>query len=203
MKLFVNSTRNDNVQIITDTVQSMCPWTTAQYAPLYATVFAYAAPFLDEWDRSVLLTQDSILSFAMIGDEVVAGLSCSQELNDDGKVLTVRGLVSNGKARSVAPATIAAAIRFAQQQSALQVSAQAIIRETDGKPNIRSAKALVRNGFYHAERIRGSIEYANSHFLLSEPEHIGTIAIHRLAASPRDLTEFGNWVLQDWKELPV
>ncbi|EEB82996.1 hypothetical protein RGAI101_141 [Roseobacter sp. GAI101] len=98
---------------------------------------------------------------------------------------------------------IAAATRFARNQSKIPLSAEAIICEIDGKPNIGSAKALTRNGFYHAERTRGKIEHSNSHFLLSDPKHVGTIAVHKLVASSNDLIEFGDWILKDWEEIPV
>lgn len=198
MLMMSNMACADGAKVICNYVERMCPYMVAQYPIRYASVFAKAHHYLDEWNRDCLLASGNLIAFAVLGHRVVAGLSCTPHASNVGLHLAVKGFISTGEASHIGAPMIATAMRYAMATSSLPISSEAIVREIDGVPNVGSARAFTKNGFNTVLRKRGHLELATSHLMLTEPVQMGSIAIHKLLARGCDLKEHG-----DWEELPI
>lgn len=203
MLMMHNPARADEAKIICNHVDRVCPNMVGQYPVLYSGVFASSHRFLDEWDRETLLANSNILSLGVVGHRVEAAVSCLPRLSDNGLHLLIKGFVSNGRLPNIGAPLIAGAMRYAMSTSSLPISAEALVREIDGKPNYGPSRAFGKMGFVPAGREEKDVDQFGSHLLIGDLAARKSIFVLRFYAKERDLQEHSDWILSKWEELPV
>lgn len=192
--------RQDGIEIVTTTVKDMNPDLIGMYTVLFSKVFSIAHLYLDTFSSVELLGPQNILTVAVQSGKVVAGVSCKPEFQNKSTHYHVKGLVSDGSIRGISPALISNSMRFAMATSHLPVTAEAIVREIDGKPNVGSSSAFADVGFRCVERGVGPISLQSAHLRIREQADTDVIAVHRYFGKSERMAKFGRWILEDWKQ---